>query len=125
GAGWAVGLSEEASEVNGRASLRQSAGQFPNPQTHTLPISQEASRYYKSGDKSLLYRYLPFWLASLLNRTLVVLLPIFVVVIPSLRYLPQMYSWRINSRIHRRYGELMAVERESLRPLSTERRGEE
>jgi hypothetical protein len=50
--------------------------------------------------------------------------PIFVVVIPSLRYLPQLYRWRINSRIHKRYGELMALEREALRPLSDERRTE-
>jgi hypothetical protein len=40
--------------------------------------------------------------------------PLFVVVIPGLRYLPQLYNWRIRRRIHRRYGELMALEREAL-----------
>jgi len=45
-----------------------------------------------------------------------------VVVIPGLRYLPAIYGWRINRRIHRRYGELMALERESLGRLSDERR---
>ena len=43
-----------------------------------------------------------------------ILVPLFVVVIPGLRYLPQLYNWRIRRRIHRRYGELMALEREAL-----------
>jgi len=117
-------LIEAAIEVHGHASLLQSAGQFPSASMHTFPLSSEAARYYKSGDKSFLYRYLPFWLASLLNRAIVVLVPIVVVIIPGLRFLPQMYRWRISSRIHRRYAELMAVERESLRELSEERRAE-
>jgi TRAP-type uncharacterized transport system substrate-binding protein len=115
-------LIEAAFEIHGRASVLHAAGQFPSALTHTFPISSEAARYYKSGDRSFTYRYLPFWLASLLNRALVVLVPVFVVVIPSLRYLPQLYKWRINSRIHRRYGELMAVEREALGKLSEDRR---
>lgn len=115
-------LIETASEVHGHASLLQSAGQFPSPVTHTFPISAEAARYYKSPDRGFLYRYLPFWLASLANRALVVLVPIIVVVIPGLRFLPQLYRWRIDRRIHRLYGELMALERETLHELSEERR---
>lgn len=115
-------LVEAAFQVHGRATLLQSAGQFPNPRMHTLPLDEEAARYYKSGDKTFTYRYLPFWLASLVDRAAVVLLPILVVVIPGLRYLPQLYRWRIDSRIHHRYVELMAVEREALGRLTEERR---
>ncbi|HTY92653.1 MAG TPA: TAXI family TRAP transporter solute-binding subunit [Steroidobacteraceae bacterium] len=111
-----------ATEVHGHATLLQAAGTFPNPATYAFPISPEATRYYKSGDKSFLYRYLPFWLASLANRAIVVLVPIIIVVVPGLRLLPQLYRWRINLRIHRRYGELMALEREALTGLSKERR---
>lgn len=117
-------LIEAAMEVHSHASLLQQAGQFPTPAIHTFPISAEAARYYKSGDRSFVYRHFPFWLASLLDRVIVLLVPIFVVVIPSLKYLPQLYKWRINSRIHKRYGELMALERESLRPMSDARRSE-
>jgi hypothetical protein len=42
--------------------------------------------------------------------------------IPGLRYLPNLYRWRVNSRIHHRYGELMALERESLGKLTPQRR---
>ena len=111
-----------AFEVHDHASLLQRAGQFPNIAAYAFPISPEAERYYKTGNKSLAYRYLPFWLASLLNRALVVLLPMVVVVIPGLRLLPQLYRWRVNRRIHRRYSELMALEKETLGTLTRERR---
>jgi TRAP-type uncharacterized transport system substrate-binding protein len=114
-------LIEAAIEVHGHATLLQNANQFPTPEAHEFPISSDATRFYKSG-KSFAYRYLPFWLASLLDRALVVLLPIIVVVIPGLRLLPQLYRLRVDRRIHRRYGELMALERETLGSLSPEQR---
>ncbi len=52
----------------------------------------------------------------------VALVPILVVLVPSLRYLPLAYHWRISRRINRRYGEIMAVEREMLLGITEERR---
>src|SRR3954466_596178 len=117
-------LIEAATQVHGRASLLQTAGQFPNPSIHTFPLSSEAARYYKEGDRSFIYRYLPFWLASLVSRLLIVIVPLLVVIVPSLRYLPVLYRWRIDTRIHHRYGELMQLERETLGALTDERRKE-
>jgi TRAP-type uncharacterized transport system substrate-binding protein len=114
-------LIEAAIEVHGRATLLQEAGQFPSVAGQDFPISADAARYYKSG-KSFAYRHFPFWLASLLDRALVLLLPIVLVVIPGLRYLPQLYAWRIDRRIHGRYGVLMALEREALKNPSPEQR---
>jgi hypothetical protein len=106
-------LIEAAREVHGKAALLQRAGEFPAPLEHEYPISDDATRYYKSG-KSFIYRYLPFWLASLADRTMVVLVPIILLLIPGLRLAPPLYRWRISMRIYRRYGELMALEREVL-----------
>jgi hypothetical protein len=89
-----------------------------------LPSARRAARYYKSGDRSFIYRYLPFWLASVLSRLLIVIVPLFVIIVPSLRYVPLLYRWRIDSRIHHRYGELMELERQALGPLSDDRRAE-
>jgi len=114
-------LIECATEVHGRASVLQNAGEFPTPLSHDLPISADAARYYKSG-KSFAYRYLPFWIASLLDRAVVVVLPIVLVVIPALRYVPAAYNWRVQSRINRRYHELMALERQTLGSVSPEER---
>jgi TRAP-type uncharacterized transport system substrate-binding protein len=114
-------LIEAATEVHGGATLLQDAGQFPAPLAHDFPVSADATRYYKSG-KSFAYRYLPFWLATLLDRALVVLLPALLVVIPMFRYVPELYSWRIRRRISRRYAQLMDLERQSLEDLSPAQR---
>ncbi|HEV2441580.1 MAG TPA: TAXI family TRAP transporter solute-binding subunit [Steroidobacteraceae bacterium] len=114
-------LIEAAQAVHGRATLLQSAHEFPSAYTYDFPLASEAARFYKSGNGSLAYRYLPFRLASLVTRIAAILVPIIVILIPGLRYLPNLYRWRVDSRIHRRYGELMALERESLGELTPER----
>jgi len=106
-------LIEAAREVHGGARLLQKAGEFPAPREHEYRISEDARRYYSSG-KSFIYRSLPFWLASLADRALVVLVPIVVLLIPGLKLVPKLYSWRIRSRIYRWYGRLIALERSLL-----------
>jgi hypothetical protein len=110
-------LIEAAQEVHGKAGLLQTAGQFPNPVVREYRISEDATRYYKSG-KSFLYRTLPFWLATVVDRLLVLLLPIAVLLFPALRLIPALFTWRVRSRIYRYYGALIAVERESMRDSS-------
>ncbi len=110
-------LIEAAKEVHGRATLMQNAGEFPAPRAQDFPISDDAARYYKSG-KSFLYRILPFWLASLADRLIVLLVPIIVVLIPGLRLVPALYAWRVKSRIYRWYGSLIAIERAAMNDTS-------
>lgn len=106
-------LIEAAEEVHAMPGLLQRAGQFPSPTAREYPISEEAIRYYKSG-KSFLYRSLPFWLASVADRLLVLLLPIAVLLLPAFRLIPGLYRWRVRSRIYRYYGALIAIERAAL-----------
>jgi hypothetical protein len=47
-----------------------------------------------------------------------------IVLIPALRFLPSLYSWRITRRVSRRYQQLMAIERQSLGELSAEKRAQ-
>ena len=112
-------LIEAAREVHGRSGLLQRAGEFPSPLEREYRISDDAARFYKSG-KGFLYRHLPFWLASLVDRTMVALVPIVVLMIPALRLAPWLYSLRVRARIYRRYGELMAVERALLSQAAPE-----
>jgi len=115
-------LIEAAREVHGRATLLQHAGEFPAPLEHEFRISEDARRYYTSG-KSFLYRTLPFWLASLVSRMLVVVVPVLVLLIPGLKFVPSLYDWRIRSRIYRWYGLLISLERSLLaQPSPDERR---
>ena len=116
-------LIQAAQEVHGRATLLQKAGEFPAPLEHEYRVSDDAQRYYKSG-KSFAYKHLPFWLASLVDRILIVLVPLAVILIPGLKVVPWLYKWRINARIYRRYGELMALERVAFGQTTAEQRSD-
>ena len=104
-------LIEAAHEVHGVSTLLQRAKEFPQAKEHQIPLSDDAVRYYKSG-KGFLYRHLPFWLASLADRMVVLLVPIVVLLIPGMRIAPALYRWRVGSRIYRWYGTLLALERD-------------
>lgn len=114
-------LVEAAQEVHGRGTLMQNPGEFPHAIEHDYPMHPDAARFYKSG-KGFAYRFMPFWLASLVNRAAVVLVPVLVVLIPGLRFAPYLYGWRIRRRIYKLYGELMALERAVLEPVTPEQR---
>jgi len=104
-------LLEAARQVHGGASLLKRKGEFPAPLEQDYPISRDASRFYKSGE-GFFYRYLPFWLASLLNRTLVALVPLLVVLIPGLKVLPGLYRLKIRLRTYRWYRAMLVLERD-------------
>jgi TRAP-type uncharacterized transport system substrate-binding protein len=116
-------LLEAATEVHSRASIFQRRGEFPMPLEHEYPISSDASRYYKSG-KSFLYRYLPFWMASMVNRILVVFVPMILILIPGLKSIPAIFRWRMKLRIYRWYRLLLIVEQDMIEHLTPEKRTE-
>ena len=116
-------LLEAAREVHSGPGLYRKRGEFPAPLEHEFRISPDAARYYASG-KTFLYRTFPFWVASLIARTLAVLVPIALLLIPGLKIAPAIYRWRIESRIHRWYKVLLSLEREVLNSTNPERRAE-
>ena len=114
-------LLEVAQEIHGKAELLQRRGEFPAAIDHEIPISDDAQRFYKSG-KTFLYRAIPsFWIANLLNRLLVAIVPLLLVVIPALRFFPVLYRWSIQLRIYRCYRPLLRLEREAFGPLTRTR----
>ncbi|MCX7166159.1 MAG: hypothetical protein NTV11_07775 [Rhodocyclales bacterium] len=117
-------LLEAAREVHSTPGLFKKRGEFPAPLEHEFHISPDASRYYASG-KSFLYRTFPFWIASLIARILVVILPIALLLIPALRIAPAIYRWRIESRIYRWYRALLELERDAFKPSVDPKRREE
>jgi TRAP transporter TAXI family solute receptor len=118
-------LLQVAQEVHGKAGLLQKRGEFPAPLEHDeFKISDDALRYYRSG-KGLLYRTVhSFWLASLLNRILVVFVPTLLVLYPTIRFLPVAYRWRIQLRIYRCYRPLLHLEWEASGTLTSEQEQE-
>jgi TRAP-type uncharacterized transport system substrate-binding protein len=94
---------------NGETGVFQRAGAFPIADDQEYPLAADALRVYKSGP-SLLQRYLPFWLATLVSRLFVLLLPAIGILLPLLRVAPALYTWRVRRRIVYWYRELKAVE---------------
>jgi hypothetical protein len=116
-------LLEAAVEVHSGPGLFRRKGEFPAPIEQEIRISDGAYRFYKSG-KSFFYRYLPFWLASLVNRIVVVLVPMIVLLLPGMRLIPALYRWRFRSRIFKWYRALLEIERDLLTELAPDKRKE-
>ena len=87
------------------------AGQFPSAAANEFPLAKDAERFYRTGPP-LLQRYLPFWLANLVDRMWVALFSIVAVLIPLSRLVPPLYRFRIRSRIFRWYRNLRMIEYE-------------
>ncbi len=111
-------LLEAAKEVHGTPGIYRKRGEFPAPLEHEFRISPDAARYYTSG-KSFLYRTFPFWLASLINRILVVIVPAILLLVPAFKIIPTIYRWRMQSRIYRWYGALLDLEHQAFRSVVT------
>ncbi len=102
-------LLQAASKVHNGPGVFHKAGEFPAARAGDFPVSEDAVRYYKSGPP-FLQRYMPFWVANLIERLLVLLVPLIAVLIPMMRIMPALYDWRIKRRIFRWYRELKEFE---------------
>lgn len=111
-------LLQAATRIHGSAGVFHKAGEFPAARDGDFPTSDDALHYFKSGPP-LLQRYMPFWVANLLERMLILLIPLIAVLIPMMRMMPVLYDWRIKRRIFRWYRELKSVEVAEHRASST------
>jgi len=104
-------LLEAARNVHGGEDYFTPLGAFPNLNTDEFPISDESVRYFKSG-RPFLQRYLPFWLASFIERRLLILVPFMALLIGLLQALPRMAAARIKNRLVVWYREIKSLEDE-------------
>jgi hypothetical protein len=100
---------QAAHEIHAEPGWFARQGQFPSKEDVEFPLAQEAERYFKNGPP-LLQRYLPFWLANLIERMWVVLISIIAILIPVSRVVPPLYNFRIRRRVFRWYRQLRQIE---------------
>jgi hypothetical protein len=100
---------QAAGRIHGGGGWISRAGQFPSALNSEFPLASDAERYYRTGPP-LLQRYLPFWLANLIDRMWVALFSIAVILIPLARLVPPLYQFRIRRRIFRWYRDLRQIE---------------
>ena len=98
-----------AQEVHEEGTLFSPPGRYPARFQTALPLAPEALRFYENGPP-LLQRWMPFWAATFVNRTAVLLIPIVTLLLPLIRLLPPIVTWQIQSRVYRWYGRLMEIE---------------
>ena len=96
-------------EIHGSAGWFKRAREYPNVKNNELPVAKEAERSIQAG-APLLQRYLPFWVANLVERMWLVLGIIIAVLLPLSRIVPPLYEFRVRSRIFRWYGQLRNIE---------------
>ena len=102
-------FAQAARDLHGPAGWFNQAGSFPNIEHSEYPVAQEAERAIRVG-KPFLQRWLPFWLANLVERMWLALGIILAVLLPLSRIVPPLYQFRIRSRVFRWYGQLRDIE---------------
>lgn len=102
-------LLKAASQVHDDPGIFEKKNEFPMDKDFQFPLSEEAKSFYKSGTP-FWQRFLPFWLAALVERFIFLIIPILAVVLPMIKMIPRFYQWRIHNRIFQRYGELKFIE---------------
>jgi TRAP-type uncharacterized transport system substrate-binding protein len=109
--------------AHAEATVFQRPGEFPKSDGGDFELHPRAARFYEVGPP-FLQRYLPFSIANLLDRMIVLLVPLLALAVPLFRILPQLYVWRVRSRLYRWYGELKDLERQALQDDSPRTRAE-
>jgi hypothetical protein len=98
-----------AHHIHSSAGWFNKSREYPNAKRDELPMAKEADRQLKNGPP-LLQRYLPFWVANMIERMWVALGIIIAILLPLSRVLPPLYQFRVRSRIFRWYAQLREIE---------------
>ncbi len=102
-------FAQSAQTLHGGAGWFNRARDFPNTRHIELPIAAEGERAI-NGSPPLLQRYLPFWIANLVERMWLVLGVLLAAMLPLSRVVPPLYQFRVRSRVFRWYGRLREIE---------------
>ncbi len=98
-----------ADTVFSKATLLSDAEQFPSATGSDFPLSSQAKRYHEHGPP-FLQRYLPFWIANLVDRLKLLALPLVALLLPLSRLLPPAYRWTVRKKIYRWYDEVQELD---------------
>jgi hypothetical protein len=87
-------LLRAAISIHRAGGLFSNPGEFPAPKRLEFPLSPEAARHWQDGPPWL-QRFLPFWIATLIDRLKALRLPIVIRLIPRLKVIPPTFRWRM------------------------------
>lgn len=102
-------LMKAAAEINGVGGFFSEPGEFPRFNNTGIPRSEVATEYYAKGSPYL-QRHLPFWLAELIDRLILVIMPFAALAYPIIISLPKYRFRRMNRKIWTAYTQLKELE---------------
>lgn len=102
-------FAQTATQLHGGAGWFSRTREYPSLEHTEVPVSQEAVRAITNGPP-FLQRYLPFWMANLIERMWLAMGLIIALALPLSRVVPPLYTFRIRSRVFRWYAELRDIE---------------
>lgn len=102
-------FAQNAQKLHGGASWFNRAREFPSTRHSELPIAKEGERAINEP-VPMMQRYLPFWIANLIDRMWLVMGLLIAVLLPLSRIVPPLYQFRVRSRVFRWYGRLREIE---------------
>ncbi|OGB31773.1 MAG: C4-dicarboxylate ABC transporter substrate-binding protein, partial [Burkholderiales bacterium RIFCSPLOWO2_02_FULL_66_35] len=105
-------FAQTATDLHGGGGWFSRAREYPSLEHSEVPLSPEAVRAIRNGPP-FLQRYLPFWLANLVERMWLAMGLILALALPLSRIVPPLYAFRIRSRVFRWYGQLRTIEQRS------------
>ncbi|MEL6475870.1 MAG: TAXI family TRAP transporter solute-binding subunit [Pseudomonadota bacterium] len=105
-------LVEAAREIHGGRDMLTDEGAFPTTEAAAMPVDVYAGDLIRSGP-SPLQQYLPYWVVAQINRFAILLLPVIFLLIPLVRLVPGLYSWRMRARVYRFYARVRDIEVEA------------
>lgn len=106
-------LIQASDKVFSKPTLLSAPGVFPSTIGSDFPLSAEAIRYYQFGPP-FLQRYLPFWVANLVDRLKLLALPLVALLLPLTRMLPPAYRWAVRKKIYRWYDEVQELDKSAM-----------
>ena len=102
-------LLQAARRVNATAGVTVSREEFPSRLYLEHELNESARQFLDTGPP-FLQRFLPFWVASAVERGKLFLLPFVALFLPLLKLTPPIYRWRIRSRIYGWYEVLRQID---------------
>ncbi len=99
-----------AQEVMRAGSLIDAPESWPKNLPHDFATLPEAEYFHNEG-LPLLQRFLPFRIASLADRYIILVIPLLVLLFPIFKVAGPIYRWRIRARIYRWYKYLRDVDK--------------
>ena len=100
---------DAAKSLHGGPSLLAERGTFPSQEYTSLPLSAEAKRYYDKGPSGL-RKYLPFWLATWIDRLIVYVVPILLVASSVFKGIPVVIEMKARLKLRGFYRQIQRIE---------------